>query len=151
MIRKHLTAAVCLAALSLTACSDGQMRANRGLCADFKAKPDAAALAEGSGPTDECARRWAYSLASSHDDADAVTEAVSAACAGALSRWNQQGLGQGAPPTDALSTLTGQPTNAMAEHNAYLHARALLYVTQARAGHCSAPPIKDGVPEGVAG
>jgi hypothetical protein len=155
MTRKILSVAVCLAALSLAACEDNRgMRPNGRLCADFKtAKTPAnspAALADAASPVDECVRRWAYGLAPSRDDADAVADATVAACGSLLSKWNQQSLADPAPPADALSITTGQPTNPLSEHNAFAHARALFYVVQARAGHCAAPPIKDGVPEGIA-
>ena len=155
MTRKSLTVAVCLAALSLAACEDHHaMRPNGRLCADFKASRtpanSPAALADAASPVDECVRRWAYSLAPARDDADAVADAVVAACGSSLSKWNQQSLADPAPPTDALSITTGQPTNPLSEHNAFAHAKALFYVVQARAGHCAPPPIKDGVPEGTA-
>lgn len=152
MKRHPIAAAVCLAALGLAACSDADddMRANSGLCPDWKAAKPAAG--DAAAPVDECVKRWAYSLASSRDDAGVVADAAAAACSGALSRWNQQSLAQPeAGDGEALSITTGQPTNPMAEHNAFANGRALLYVVQARAGRCDAPPIKDGVPEGLPG
>jgi hypothetical protein len=111
----------------------------------------APAIASGRrrGPLDECTRRWAYSLASSRDDADVVAEAVVAACTPQLSRWNQQTLSQPNSEGEATSITTGQPTTPLAEHNAFSHARALFYVVQARAGSCPAPPVVNGAPEGV--
>lgn len=153
-----LKAAIALAgvaALGLTACSETHkgMAANDKICADFKA-PRAAtptgAVADAAAPVDECLRRWAYSLAPSHDDADMVSNATVAACAGPLARWNQESLADGAPAEDALSITTGQPTNPLAEHHAFAHNRALFYVVQARAGRCAPPPVKDGVPIGAA-
>ncbi len=162
MNRTTLTAAVVLAAMGLSACSDhdGRLAANPKICADFKATNTsqtgvpAIAVADAASPVDECLRRWAYSLASARDHADVVGDAVVAACGGALSRWNQAGLGllgeAGAGgPVEALSLTTGQPTNAMAEHSAFARGRALFYVVQARAGHCSPPPTTNGVPTGT--
>jgi hypothetical protein len=154
MTRKTLTTAVCLAALSLGACSDHRgMRPNSRICPDFKTVKTAAnspsGMAAPASPVDECVRRWAYSLAPSRDDADAVADAAVAACGSALSKWNQQSLAGPAPPADALSITTGQPTNPLSEHNAFAHGKALFYVVAARAGHCAPPPAKDGVPEGI--
>jgi len=154
MIRKRLTVAVCLAALGLAACSEhrGRMAANSKICADFKSgKANPAALAgipAEAQAVDECVRRWAYSLASSKDDADVVADAATFACSGPLTRWNQQSLGQGGQP-EALSLTTGQPTNALAEHNNFARSRALFHVVAARAGGCDPPPVKDGLPEGL--
>jgi len=154
MIRNRVTVALCLAALGLTACSDnrGRMAANSKICADFKSgKTNPAALAgipAEAQALDECVRRWAYSLASSRDDAEVVADAAASACSGALAKWNQQSLSQGSQP-DALSLTTGQPTNALAEHNNFAHSRALFHVVAARAGRCDAPPVKDGLPEGL--
>ena len=80
-----------------------------------------------------------------------VAEAVVAACAPVLSKCNQASLGQAAPGGEelALSLTTGQPTNPLAEHSAFAQGRALFYVVQARAGRCKAPPVKNGVPEGL--
>jgi hypothetical protein len=154
-------AAVSLAALGLAGCNDNRnAAANTGFCYDFKAKtPAAPAAPTASGgdlaaPLEDCVRRWAYSLAPSKDDADAVADAAVAACGAHLSRWNQQSLTQqgGAPGgEEALSITTGQPTNPMAEHNTFAHGRALLYVVQARAGNCRPPPAANGVPEGASG
>ena len=140
-----------LAGLGLAGCSDhDELRANRGVCADFKAQ--ARAAADGAAPVDECVRRWAYSLASAEDDAVTVADATVAACSGALSRWNQQALAQPPPAgEESLSITTGQPTNPLAEHAAFAQNQALLYVVQARAGRCAPPPMKDGAPEGLPG
>jgi hypothetical protein len=100
---------------------------------------------------DECVRRWAYSLAPSRDPAESVAEAATVACSTALTRWNQAALTQPDGPEESASLVTGQPTNPLAEHNAFAHSRALLYVVQARAGNCPAPPAKDGVPQGALG
>jgi len=143
-------AALCLVALTLAACERGAAGpgANAKLCYDFKAK-SAPVGPDGATAVDDCTRRWAYSLASSRDEADAVAEAVSVACATALSRWNQATLAQPDAGAESASLITGQPTTPLAEHNTFTHSRALLYVVQARAGNCAPPPAKDGVPEGV--
>lgn len=154
MIRKPVMAVLALATLGLAACDGGPdaMR-NPKICADFRnnAGPGATAASDPSTPVDECARRWAYSLAGSKDSAEVVADAVVAACAPVLSRWNQASLGQAAPNTgeQALSLTTGQPTNPLAEHSAFAQGRALFYVVQARAGRCAPPPVKNGVPEGL--
>jgi predicted outer membrane protein len=152
MIRKPVMAVLALAALGLTACDDRHdAMANPKICADFKASPGASAAADPSTPVDECARRWAYSLAGSRDGAEVVADAVVAACAPALSRWNQASLGQATPASgeQALSLSTGQPTNPLAEHTAFTQGRALLSVVQARAGRCKAPPAENGAPTGL--
>ena len=151
--RPWAIAALGLAALTLSACErgPGQMAANSKLCVDFKqtkAAPTTIA-AEGAAAVDQCVLRWAYSLASSHDDADAVAEAVTAACGAHLSRWNQASLSQPGGTEEAASLTTGQPTTPLAEHNAFTHQRALFYVVQARAGHCAPPSVVNGAPEGV--
>ncbi len=154
-MKRQTTAAVVLfAALGLTACERGhEMAANAGLCPDFKAASKAAPLAAsdpGAAPVDECARRWAYSLASSRDPAETVAQATVAACTPQLARWNQTVLGQpGGADVEAASLTTGEPTNPLAEHSGYIAGRALFYVVQARAGRCPAPPIANGAPEGV--
>jgi hypothetical protein len=124
--------------------------ANPKICVDFKAaKPAAAPEADaGAGPLDECVRRWAYSLAPARDAAEAVAGAVVGACNGQLARWNSQVLNQ-QDAGEAASLTTGEPTTPLAEHNAFAHRRALLYVVQARAGACAPPPAANGVPEGV--
>lgn len=153
MIRKSVMAVLGLAALGLTACEEpGDGMANPKICADFKTSgPGATAAADPSTPVDECTRRWAYSLAGSKDSAEAVADAVVAACAPALSRWNQASLGQAQPASgeQALSLTTGQPTNPLAEHSSFAQGRALLYVVQARAGRCKPPPVNNGVPAGL--
>ncbi|UAL11920.1 hypothetical protein [Caulobacter segnis] len=152
MIRKPVMAVAALAALSLAACDNRHdAMVNPKICADFKANPGATAAADPSTPVEECTRRWAYSLAGSKDGAEVVADAVVAACAAQLSKWNQASLGQAAPGSgeQALSLTTGQPTNPLAEHSAFAQGRALFYVVQARAGRCSPPPAKNGVPEGL--
>lgn len=143
--------ALALVALGLTACDDGrQMQANTRLCADFKtAKGPAVNPTDGATAVDDCAKRWAYSLAGSRDDAAVVAEAVAGACNLQLTRWNQQAVAQPNGGDEALSIITGEPTSALAEHNGFTRSRALFYVVQARAGRCPAPPIKDGAPEGL--
>ena len=101
---------------------------------------------------DDCLHRWAYALAASSDDADHVARATMAACSAALGRWNQQTAtvdGDGGPPIQAPSLITGEPTTPMGEHLNFAQGRALLYVVQARAGKCAAPPMANGVPVGL--
>jgi hypothetical protein len=151
-----LTSAVALMALGLGGCERGGM-VNSQICTEFKTPAagqtavPASGVVDAASPVDECVRRWAYSLAGSRDGADVVAGAAVAACGATLSRWNQTGLSQGpaAPGDQAVSLTTGEPTNAMAEHNAFAQARALLYVVEARAGHCAPPPATNGVPAGV--
>ncbi len=160
MNRTTLTAALALAAVGLSACNDhdGRLAANPRICADFKATSTAQAgvpaiaASDAATPVDECLRRWSYSLASARDPANVVADAAIAACGTALSRWNQTAIGQpggSSGSVQALSLTTGEPTNAMAEHSAFARGRALFYVVQARAGHCSPPPTTNGVPTGT--
>lgn len=155
------TAALAVAAMSLTACGDhdGGM-VNAKICANFKVPitaqngAQAAAASDAATPVDECVRRWAYSLAGARDSAEVVAGATVAACGAALSHWNQAGLSQqaqaGADATEQpLSLTTGQPTTPMAEHSTFAHDRALFYVVQARAGRCAPPPVTNGVPVGT--
>jgi hypothetical protein len=141
-----------LAALALSACeSSNRMASNEKICVDFKqAKaPLPAPGADGAAAVEQCVQRWAYSLASSRDEAGTVAEAAAAACQTQLSRWNQASLNQPGAEGEAASLITGQPTTSLAEHNAFLHSRALFYVVQARAGNCAPPAVVNGVPEGV--
>ncbi len=160
MARGGLALSLALAAMALSACgdNDGGM-VNSKICADFKT-PDAAKTAAPAAPTDaaapvdECVRRWAYSLAGARDDAQVVAGAVVAACGTALSHWNQAAgdapaVDANGAPAEVMSLVTGQPTNAMAEHAAFAGRQALLYVVQARAGRCKAPPAVKGVPVGA--
>jgi hypothetical protein len=154
MKRNAAAAILVLATLGLTACEQGHdMAANSKICADFRAAPKTAApvaaMDAGAVPVDECVRRWAYSLAASHDPADTVAEATVAACNTQLARWNQQTLSQPGADMEAASITTGQQTTPLAEHSAYTAGRALFYVVQARAGRCAAPPITNGVPDGI--
>ena len=153
MMRSHLTAVFCLAAIGLVACNEQpRFAANSKICTDFKA-PKVTAIGapidDGSAPVDECVRRWAYSLASSRDTADAVSKAVVAACNTSLSRWNRQAIELPNDGAGATSLTTGEPTTPIAEHNNFTHNRALLYAVQARAGACTPPPATNGVPDGV--
>ena len=152
MTRNPTLAALCVAALALGACSERHaMASNPKVCADFRTAKAAPAMpgSEGAGATDDCVKRWAYSLASTRDDAGVVANAVVAACGVQLSRWNQQTVNQPGSDVQATSITTGETTNPLAEHNAFTNSRALLYVVQDRAGRCSAPPMKDGAPEGI--
>ena len=144
------------ALLALGACSNPRaMAANDKICVDFKHPKVAAPVGVAGGVSadaaavDNCVRRWAYSLASSRDDAGTVAEAASAACNTQLSRWNQQALAQPGADEASASLISGEPTNALAEHANFSHSRALFYVVQARAGNCAPPPAADGVPEGI--
>ena len=152
-----LTAA--LAALGLAACEEGAARRDRvaggggdGICKAFGRTPAAspglpgAAGPEASFAVDDCLHRWGYTLARAEDeDADVVAQAVVAACSTQLARWNQQSLGLGGEdrPSEAPSLLTGQPTNPIAEHNAFAERQAIFYVVQARAGRCDPPRDDD--------
>jgi hypothetical protein len=154
MNRIPIAAALCLAAAGLSACNNAAgRRVNAKICYDFKATTPQAGgalpTADVAAPLDDCLRRWAYSLAPSTDMADVVSDGVVAACTGALTRWNQQGLAQGGGRDQAISITTGQPTTALAEHANFAHARALLYVVAARAGACEPPPITNGAPTGL--
>jgi hypothetical protein len=156
LIATH-AATLALAAIGLTACEDnGGSMVNSKICYDFRA-PAAGAPAvatDAATPADDCVRRWAYSLAGGRDDAEVVANAAVAACGAALTRWNQSSLNQPAQdsagaPAETLSLDTGQPTNALAEHYTFAQRQALLYVIEARAGHCRPPPVVKGVPAGA--
>ncbi len=159
LVRWQSSAALILIAASLSACESQEgHRVDAKICADFKTAAvvppgsAAAVLSDAAGPVEDCLRRWAYSLAGARDGADLVAAATVAACGTALSRWNEASLNPQDPspgPTESLSLVTGQPTNAMAEHNAFAHSRALLFVVQARAGRCAPPPMVKGAPLGV--
>lgn len=145
-------AALCITTLALGACSapSSGMQANAKICADFKQTAAAApGMSADAAAVDNCVRRWAYSLASSRDDAETVAHAASVACGAQLARWNQQALGQAGAEETSIGLLTGEPTTPLAEHNTFSHSRALLYVVQARAGACRPPSAKDGAPEGI--
>ena len=165
-------AAIAVVALNLAACENAgdRMAANSRICAVWKtpatagaqnanANANAAAAQNGAAPAagdaatpvDECVKHWAYSLASSRDGADVVAGAAVAACATSLATWNQSAVAMGgAGGTDqAVSAVTGQPTNAMAEHASFAHNQALLYVVEARAGRCKPPAVVNGVPVGA--
>ena len=159
MRSRPLIPVAALAALSLAACNNADNGRAGGpgsrICTPF---PEAAnnntngptvapvQATDPAGALDDCLHRWAYTLASSSDPAEAVAQATVAACAPSLTRWNQQGLstGAGGPQPaegaqEAPSLLTGQPTNPLTEHYTYAQGRALFYVVQARAGKCAAP------------
>ena len=151
-MKPHLLVTALGAVLTLAACNGpARTGGNAKICADFTAAKPAAGAPGANGATavDDCAKRWAYSLASSRDDAEVVAEAVKTACGAQLSTWNQQTVNQPGGEGESASLLTGEPTTPLAEHNAYLSRRALFYVVQARAGSCPAPAAKDGAPEGV--
>ncbi|HEY0436121.1 MAG TPA: hypothetical protein VGC92_05745 [Phenylobacterium sp.] len=116
------------------------------------APPTAAPIADPGAGLDDCLHRWAYALAASSDGADHVARAALAACGPALARWNQQtasSTGDGGPPIQAPSLITGELTSPLGEHLNFAQGRALLYVVQARAGKCAAPPMANGVPAGL--
>lgn len=154
-MRRILAAGLGLVALS--ACSQTHtVASNPRICLAFGQKATttapatAPALDDGSAAVDNCARRWAYSLAPSRDGADVVAEAVVAACNAQLTGWNRASLGP--PPEDGgqgASLTTGQLSSPIQEHMAFIHNRALLYVVQARAGACAPPPATNGVPDGI--
>ena len=148
-----------LGLLSLGACSNTHApAANSRICVAFGQKAAVATAAptqapalgdDGSAPVDNCAKRWAYSLAPSRDSAEVVAEAVVAACNTQLTGWNRASLGAPEADGDAASLTTGQLTSPIQEHMGFIHNRALLYVVQARAGSCAPPPATNGVPDGV--
>jgi hypothetical protein len=163
----RLTAAA-LAALALAACNDnragmaGGGSSGSGLCTPFAGQTTAAnaaaapvgAPADPAAAVDDCLHHWGYALAASSDPANQVADAVVAACTSTLARWNQQAMmpavpGAPAPPGEAPSLVTGETTTPTAERHAYAEGRALFYVVQARAGKCSAPPMKDGAMAGA--
>ena len=142
-----MLAALTMSAVALASCEQSERgTAVAGLCPDFKA---AAAAGDPAGPVDNCVKRWAYTLAGGKDAADVVADAVVAACGAPLSTWNQAALVNQTDGAEATSIITGQPTTPMAEHYGFAQSHALLYVVQARAGRCAAPPVKDGTPVGV--
>ena len=164
-MRPPLSCALALTALSLAACNPGHEGgpAVRAFCPSFK---DASSNAGGplavadpaAAAADECVHRWAFALAPSRDEASLVASAAVAACSAKLGAWNQGAIGQlpsasegppGAPPGLAPDILTGQPSTPMTAHNSFLHSRALLYVVEARAGRCAAPPMSKGAPSGI--
>ena len=172
LMRGVSLAAVAAITLGLGACDDSHehMAANGKICATWKtpAAPTTAAVdanaaaaqngvtavpvaGDAAAPVDSCVKHWAYSLASSRDGADIVADAAMAACSGALSNWNQGAMAQGGGPgsEQSISTVTGQPTTAMAEHANFARAQALLYVVEARAGLCKPPAVVNGVPVGA--
>jgi hypothetical protein len=154
MTRRLIAAATLgAAALALGACGETRhMAANSKMCFDFTAKQPvatAAPIADGSAPVDNCARRWAYSLAPSRDRADAVAQAVVGACNAELTGWNRQSLGVPGGDGQAASLTTGELTSPIQEHMAFAQSRALLYVVQARAGACKPPPTANGTPDGL--
>lgn len=169
-MRSLSTLAAGAAMIALAACqparNGGMAGGGNNLCTPF---PGAAAANTGAAgapataaplaPADpgaaaeDCLHRWSYALAASSDDAGHVAQAVVAACGGSVARWNQQTAsagGEGGPPIEAPSLITGQPTTPIAEHLNFAQGRALFYVVQARAGKCAAPPMANGVPVGLA-
>jgi hypothetical protein len=100
------------------------------------------ALAGEAASFDDCLHRWGYRLARSEEDsADVVAQAVVAACAPALVRWNQQTLSQipAGGSDSAVSLVTGRTATTPEDRYEMSHGKALFYVVQARAGNCPAP------------
>lgn len=145
---RMLVAVLTLSTVGLAACErpDGP-RAVAGLCPDFKVA--ASMPADAATPVDNCVKRWAYTLAGTRDDAVSVADAVVTACSSHLTVWNQASLNAPNDGAEAVSVITGETTNALAEHHGFAESHALLYVLQARAGKCAAPAVKDGVPVGL--
>jgi len=156
--RSFLLPAAALAVLALAGCNDNRGAAASGVCKPFTTTANGSATnatltapanalppapTDASAPLDDCLHRWAYTLAASSDPANVVGEAALAACTDQLSAWNRQGLSngtEGGASVEAPSLINGETTNPLAEHYAFAQGRALFYVVQARAGHCSAPP-----------
>jgi len=157
MGRSLLVAGMALVAIGLTACNNAEHQRSAGsrICTPFTeaettpsvnlapGAPAPVVAVEPSAALDDCLHRWGYTLATSTDGAEAVSQAVVAACTPALTRWNQQTMmaagAQGAPES-APSLLTGESTTPIAEHFNYAQNRALFYVVQGRAGKCAPPP-----------
>lgn len=169
---KHYATFAALAALGLVlaGCDDAgeHMAANGKICPSWKAPATTTAVtnpvtgangavvqtgapmvADAASPVDVCVKHWAYSLASSRDDADVVADAAVAACGQTLAAWNQSAFASPAGSEEAVSAVTGQPTNALAEHTHFAHSQAILYVVEARAGRCKPPEVVNGVPVGA--
>ncbi|HEY3948935.1 hypothetical protein [Phenylobacterium sp.] len=157
--------AVAFAAAGLVACNDASsgMAADGAVCQPFPktsaqtgtgtsaaTPPPPVVAGDPAAALDDCLHRWGYALAHSSDDAPPVANAVLAACGPSLSRWNQAALVSTPAAAPAPSLITGQPTTPLSEHFVFAQSRALFYVVQARAGKCAAPPMKDGVPTGIA-
>ena len=155
MNSKIAAAVAIIGALGLAACDNVPgRRANSGLCTNFKASGATnsplppVTLNDGAAPVVECVRRWSYSLASAGDPADVVADAVVAACSAEVGRWNQASLSRPSNG-EGLSLSTGQPSNPLVEHGAFVRGRALLYVVEARAGQCAPPDVINAVPAGT--
>lgn len=160
-MKRLLMLAAAGAALGLAACEEGAARRNAsgggggGLCKAFAATPAAPAApgapvaGDPAAAVDDCLHRWGYTLARADDDsADVVADAVVAACAAPLARWNQQSLGMAAAsgssaPAEAPSLLTGEPTTPIRAHAEFAAQRSLFYVVQGRAGKCAPPRTDD--------
>jgi hypothetical protein len=151
------------AALSLAACNNannaGRGAAVSGICKPFTTAAAAPAAPLPQVPTanvlaaaptgdpaaalDDCLHRWGYTLAAATDPANVVAEATVAACGPSLTSWNQSSLAMAGQNVEAPSLISGQPTTPIVEHHAFAEGRALLYVVQARAGHCAPPPANN--------
>lgn len=144
-MRQAPLALIAMTAVALSACDSARPAAK--VCTPFASA--AAAPGDPSAVVDDCLHRWGYSLAAASDPADQVARAVVAACAPAMSRWNQQTLAPGGASEAAPSLMTGELTTPIAEHMSYAQGRALFYVVQARAGKCAPPaasPAASGAP-----
>lgn len=178
----RISALIAAAGVGLAACNENERRdggagSSRGgeraggICTPFAAQGAAAGgqatpgmagpgmagpgLSGGAAGMEDCLHRWGYALAASPDPADHVAQATVAACATALTRWNQQamapmGPGMTAGPAEAPSLVTGEDTNPMAERYRFAQNRALFYVVQARAGKCRPPSMNEASAAGQA-
>lgn len=147
MTRVTTVAAAATAVLSLAACHSnaGRGAAASGVCKPFANAGATNALpnppgADPSAAVDDCLHRWGYTLAAAADPANVVAQATVAACGPSITTWNRTSVATGGQPVEAPSIVSGQPTNPIAEHFNFAMGRALLYVVQARAGHCEPPP-----------
>jgi hypothetical protein len=84
---------------------------------------------------DECIHNWAYRLARSTDEAEAVVGAVIGACRTSIARSATM-VAEGDPEAERYY---------LAEFERASRERALFRVVQARAGRCSLEPRADGV------
>ena len=92
---------------------------------------------------EDCAHRWAYTLAPARDSADVVAQAVVDACTTALTRWNERSAGQASQQGSSdreSANGNGAAGDVTDDRTRYAQSRALFYVVQARAAHCAAPP-----------
>ncbi len=150
----RLGVVLALAAAGLVGCGRDEAAHVTAFCPNFSqasTNPGGSlAVADPQGvAAEECVHRWAFALASGDRSAGVVAEAAVAACEQKLAMWNEAALSQGGPAGEAMSVVSGAPTNPVSEHNNFIHSRALLYVEEARAGACAPPPVKNGLPAGT--